>query len=120
MSLTAVNNLMSNNVSDAPQGSLREKASELVNNVFYGTLLRQFRDAQEPVLFGHGPGGDAFSRQMDMELIKRISQRGDAPLVDAIMKQITGDSNAEQTMKKTNIDAYRDVQVKPSRLDING
>lgn len=120
MSLTAVNNLMSNNVPDAGLTPLRQKASELVNNVFYGTLLRQFRDAQEPVLFGHGPGGDAFARQMDMELIKRISQRGDAPLVDAIMKQITGDSKAEQTLNKTNVDAYCDVNVKPSRLDING
>ena len=127
MTINAINNLTANNTADARLTQLREKASELVNNVFYGTLLRQFRDAAEPVLLGNGPGGDAFQRQMDMELIKRISQRGDAPLVDAIMKQIAGDSKTARTLNETKFnDVYRDVNVKPSKLtsasglDING
>ena len=69
---------------------LRRQVSEVVNNVFYGTLLRQMRDTQRSEIFDKGPGGTTFTRQLDSELIKRISQRGDAPLVDTIMKKITG------------------------------
>ena len=68
---------------------LSQAASEFVNNVFYGTLLRQFREAQEPGIFDGGRGGKIFERQLDMELIKRISQRGDAPMADAVIKQLS-------------------------------
>ncbi|MBN1763974.1 MAG: hypothetical protein JW860_01850 [Sedimentisphaerales bacterium] len=70
---------------------LRQKASEVVNQVFYGTLLREFREAQQPTLLDSGPGVKTFMRQLDMELIHRISQRGDAPLVKALIKQLGGD-----------------------------
>ncbi len=120
MTLNAVNNLTPNAAPDARNSQLRQKASELVNNVFYGTLLRQFRDAQKPTLLGNGPGGDAFQRQMDSELINRISQRGDGPLVEAIMKQITGDQKVAQTLNNQNYDAYHNVNVKQGILDING
>ena len=70
------------------QQLLVQHANEVVNQVFYGTLLREFREAQEPTIFGKGPGGQTFIRQLDMELIKRISQGGGSPLTEALVKQL--------------------------------
>ncbi|KPK77641.1 MAG: hypothetical protein AMJ79_02555 [Phycisphaerae bacterium SM23_30] len=64
-------------------------ANEVVNQFFYGTLLREFREAQEPTIFDRGPGGRTFIRQLDMELIKRISQGGGSPLTEALLQQLT-------------------------------
>ncbi len=67
---------------------LVQRANEVVNQVFYGTLLREFREAQEPTIFDKGPGGQTFIRQLDMELVKRISQGGNSPLTEALVKQL--------------------------------
>jgi hypothetical protein len=90
MTVSAVENQNWQSETTGRNTQLRQQVSEVVNNVFYGTLLRQMRDSQQSEFFDKGPGGTTFIRQLDSELIKRISQRGDAPLVDAIMKKITG------------------------------
>ena len=59
---------------------LAQKADEFVNQVFYGALLREFRQAQRPTIFDQGPGANTFIRQLDMELIKRMSSSGGSPL----------------------------------------
>ena len=71
---------------------LAQRANEVVNQVFYGTLLREFRQAQTSTIFDKGPGGQTFIRQLDMELIKRISQGGRSPLTDALVKQLSATS----------------------------
>ena len=87
------------NLQSAPPGSpawqlqLRQKVSEVVNQTFYGTLMRQFCDSQQPGLLDNGPGGTTFIRQLDLELISRISRRGDAPLTEALVKQLRGKIN---------------------------
>ena len=98
MTVSAINNMNGQVSAGSDKAELRRYASEVVNQVFYGTLLRQFREAQKPVLFGKGPGGSTFTRQLDMELIKRISQRGDTPLVDAIMKQLANNNGSERNL----------------------
>lgn len=90
MTVSAINNQNFQLGTKAYDDKLRQSVSHVVNQTFYGTLLRQFRQAQKPTLLGKGPGGSTFVRQLDMEFIERMSQRGDAPLTDAIIKQLTG------------------------------
>ena len=71
------------------QQQLARKANQFVNQVFYGSLLREFREAQQPTIFDNGPGGMTFMRQLDMELIKRISGRGDSPIAQAIVRKLS-------------------------------
>ncbi len=70
---------------------LRQAASEFINMTFYGTLMREFRESQDSSPWTGGPGGRAFTRQLDTEMIHRMSERADAPLVDAVIRQLTGD-----------------------------
>ena len=70
--------------------TLKTLANQVVNEVFYGTLMREFRNAQTPTLFDQGPGATTFIRQLDSELISRISQRGDSPLAKALIRQLGG------------------------------
>ena len=67
---------------------LRQKANEFVNQVFWGTMLREFRQNQQPTIFDGGPGSSTFVKQLDMELLKRISEKGDSPLTRALIKQL--------------------------------
>jgi hypothetical protein len=90
MTVSAVENQNWQSETTGRNRQLRRQVSEVVNNVFYGTLLRQLRESQRSDILDKGPGGTTFIRQLDLELIKRISQRGDAPMVDTIMKKITG------------------------------
>jgi len=66
MTITAVDNNRNT--------QLVQKANEFVNQVFFGTLLREFRESQQPTLLDRGLGSSAFIRQLDQELISRISQ----------------------------------------------
>jgi len=69
---------------------LKVLVNQFVNQVFYGTLLREFRNAQQPTLLDNGPGAQTFLRHLDMELISRISQRGESALSRAVLKQLLG------------------------------
>ncbi|MCK4629004.1 MAG: hypothetical protein KAT56_08365 [Sedimentisphaerales bacterium] len=75
---------------DKSSATLKTLANQVVNEVFYGTLMREFRNAQTPALFDQGPGATTFIRQLDSELISRISQRGDSPLAKALIRQLGG------------------------------
>ncbi|MCP4707762.1 MAG: hypothetical protein GY869_03985 [Planctomycetes bacterium] len=68
---------------------LAQYANEVVNQVFYGTLMREFRNAQPPGMFDQGPGGQAFIRQLDMELVRRMNQGGNSPLAEVLLKQLS-------------------------------
>ena len=67
---------------------LVQKANQFVNQIFWGTLLREFRDAHKNPIFDNGPGSQTFVRQLDQMMIERISQRGKSPLTDALLKQL--------------------------------
>ena len=99
------NNLITPDVA-AKDRLLRQKASEFVNQIFYGALMREFRNAQSPGLFGGGPGSSTFKRQLDTELIKSISQRGDAPLVESVLNQIKGNATVKYNMDQA-FNAYK-------------
>ncbi len=75
------------------------KANELVDQLFYGTLLREFHNSQQPTMLDSGPGAMTFIRQLDMELVKKMSLQGVADskrvvesnaLVRALVKELYG------------------------------
>lgn len=67
---------------------LRELTEQFVGQVFYGTLLREFRDAGRGNILDNGPGATTFIKQLDMELVKRIGGRTKTELADSLMKQL--------------------------------
>ena len=104
--INALNNVGVGLVPDGRDTKLRELVSENVNQIFFGTLLREFREGQDNAIFGNGPGGTVFANQLDNELIKRMSKRGGGPLVDAVMKQITKNGSLK-SLEESNV-AYKD------------
>ena len=112
MTVTSINNLVHfprNGLEPAvapgaktQKSQLRKLASEFVNHVFYGSLLREFRDSQQSTILDGGPGGSTFMRQLDMELIGRISKRGDAPMVDALLRQWDKKHTLSSEIKRSN------------------
>ena len=80
---------------------LVQAANELVNNVFYGTLLRRFRDAQQPTVFDSGTGGGTFQRMLDTEFIKRISQQGVSPVAKPLIRHLSKTTNNINTLRQS-------------------
>jgi len=78
---------------------LRQKANEFVNMAFWGTLLREFRQAGEPTILDGGPGRETFTQLLDMEIVKRISTRGETPLAEALLKQLGGSRYAVRDLQ---------------------
>ena len=105
MTIAAINNLtdLPGKTANAPfRDDLKILANQVVNQVFYGTLMREFRNARPDGIFNKGPGGTTFIRQLDMELVSRISQRGGAPLVSALVKQLGGQHSLTELRNKIN------------------
>ncbi|MBI9016611.1 MAG: hypothetical protein JEZ07_05035 [Phycisphaerae bacterium] len=105
MNIDSVQNL--NNTQPDKNLELRQKAAEFVNKIFYGTLMQQMRQASDNPIFGKTPGMNIFQNQMDSEIINRISQSGDAPLVDAIMKQLTNKPGNQAKMEMPEQNYYQ-------------
>ncbi len=68
--------------------TLVQAANQVVNQVFWGAMLREFRNAHQDPILGGSPGADAFVQQLDQVLLDRMSQRGKSPLVDGLLKQL--------------------------------
>jgi hypothetical protein len=79
---------MVNTVTQKPDSQLIQKANEFVNQAFWGSMLREFRSGREPTILDGGPGSTTFVRQLDMELLKRVSQKGNTPLAQALLRQL--------------------------------
>jgi len=78
---------------------LRQKANEFVNMSFWATLLREFRQASEPTILDGGPGREPFTQLLAMEIVKRISTRGETPLAEALLKQLGGSRYAVRDLQ---------------------
>jgi hypothetical protein len=102
MTATAMNNVTGQTKPRVYDQELRQKASEFVNQVFYGTLLREFRNAQPPGMFNQGPGAATFVRQLDMELITRISRGGDSPMTEALLKRLSRGREIQNVLNQNN------------------
>lgn len=73
---------------NSPRGELQALANRFVNQTFYGTLLRNLRESSQGTVMDSGPGSMTFIRQLDQELIKRISERGDSPVAAALVRKL--------------------------------
>ena len=80
------------------QPALAQVANEFVNQVFYGPLLREMRENQHNPYFGNGPGGKTFMRQLDMEMVKRMSGNKPGPIAQALIRQLSGNERAQFSM----------------------
>ena len=69
---------------------VREKAAEVVSNVFYGTLMKEFRASTEDSMFSGGFAGQAFQQQLDNMYVSEISKQVNNPIVDAMVRQLGG------------------------------
>lgn len=67
---------------------LRQAANELVNQMFYGTLMKEFRQGQSNPYFGNEPGGQIFQEQLDAELVRHIHQDRPGPLADSLIRAL--------------------------------
>jgi len=74
-------------------------ANQFVNQTFYGALLREMRESSQGTVLDSGPGNTAFMRQLDQELVKRISERGDSPIATALCRQLGGGSKLAQGLE---------------------
>ena len=88
-------------MSQAVQPTLAQVANEFVNQVFYGPLLRELRDNQNNPYFGNGPGGQTFMRQLDMEMVKRMSGTKPDPLAQSLIRQLSRNSRVHLLMMQT-------------------
>jgi len=79
---------MTLSTNNSPDMKLAGLAHQVVNQVFYGTLMREFRGSQRPTLLDNGPGATTFIRQLDMELIKRISPQGSSSLAATLAERL--------------------------------
>ena len=70
--------------------TLEQAANQVVNQVFWGAMLREFRSSHQDPILGDSPGAGTFVQQLDQVLLERMSQRGKSPLVDALLKQLGG------------------------------
>lgn len=91
MTVISGNNLVANGYGR----ELSSVANEFVNTVFYGSLLREFRNAQRPTVLDGGRSNQIFMRMFDTEITKRIGGSGiggsgSSDLADAIVKQLGG------------------------------
>lgn len=79
------------------QLSLVQAANEFVNQVFYGPLLREMRDSSQNPYFGNGPGGTTFMRQLDMEMLRRMSSDKPSALAQSLLKQLSQNIKSQLT-----------------------
>ena len=86
MSINAINN----SGAVDKHALLQEKAAELVSNVFYGTLMKEFRASSQDSLFSGGFGGQAFQQQLDNVYIDHLSKQTNNPIADSLVKQLEG------------------------------
>ena len=86
-------NAVDNSVAVDKQAMLKEKAAELVSNVFYGTLMKEFRAGSEDSLFSGGFAGQAFQQQLDSVYIDQLSRQTNNPIADALVRQLGGLKN---------------------------
>lgn len=67
---------------------LRQTACKLVGEVFYGTLLRQYRSMSPKAKYGHGGRGEEiFQGQLDQIFAERAGSRTRGGLADAIVQR---------------------------------
>jgi len=67
---------------------LREAANEVVNKMFFGEMLKSFRQSQDNPYFGNGSGNKVFVEKLDSEMITAMSKNNRNGMADSLLKQL--------------------------------
>ena len=68
--------------------TLAQAANQVVNQVFWGSMMREFRAAHQDPILGSCPGAGIFVQQLDQVILDRMNARGDSPLVKGLLRQL--------------------------------
>jgi Rod binding domain-containing protein len=67
---------------------LEAQAKQLINQTFFGTILKQMRDSPfKSDLFEGGRGGQAFGQLFDQKMVEQMSRGAGKKLVNAIVRK---------------------------------
>jgi Rod binding domain-containing protein len=67
----------------------RDVMHKLVGEVLYGTMMKQFRESQEPdPYFGGGRGEELFQSQLDQIYVEKMSNASSNNISDAMFNQM--------------------------------
>ena len=114
MSTMNVNNSVSAlAVGGVKQGELTRLANEFVNTVFYGSLMREFRQSHSSSLIDQGPGHQTFMQMLDTELVKRMGDKGQTDLSQAVVRQLT---HKAERIRDLAVNAYDTIEVSNARM----
>ncbi len=103
MDIMMTTNAMTNMPELSPQlQDLREKAEQLVGNVFYGTLLKAMRESSLQGKYGHGGRGEEiFNAQLDQVLAERMGKATHGGLADSIYQSMKKQQEAVNSTPTT-------------------
>ena len=110
---------MINATTNIIQPKLAQAANEFVNQLFWGTMLREFRNASSGTILDNGPGSDTFARQLDQALIKKISSANILPWAEPLAKQLSGATPTQKSSLSPEQLMLRYPQTKAKPLSHN-
>ena len=90
------------------------RANEFINHVFWGSMLREFRNSRSTTIFDDGLGHDTFIRQLDAELIKRMNDSSRLGLADALIRQLGNRHGVSEEIRTATNDFDR-IQITANR-----
>jgi hypothetical protein len=93
---------MTSAVNSASYQKVIAQANQAFNQIFYGTLLSEFRRATPSSMLGGGMAGDCFNQMFDAHLIERLNGKTQTPLARALTKKYHLD-RAGRTAPVTNL-----------------
>ncbi|HAI10919.1 MAG TPA: hypothetical protein DCM28_04400 [Phycisphaerales bacterium] len=91
-------------MSDQQKSDIRQAAQQLVSSALILPMLQQVRESSlKSELFHGGFSEDAFGAQLDTELADRMVAKSNFPIVDAIYRKMTGQTDFVPKGKELNI-----------------
>ena len=98
---------------------LARRANEFINQAFWGSMLREFRNTRPSTIFDNGLGHDTFIRHLDAELIKRMGDSSQLGLADALIRQLGKGAGVSEELGAAASGLDR-IRISASRQDITG
>lgn len=73
----------------ASRPNLEQCINQVVNQIFYGTLMAEFRRSNPSTLMGSSFADQCFQREFDMHLIENLSRQTNSPLVKSMLQRLS-------------------------------
>lgn len=91
-------------MSDTQKDDVRQAAQQLVSSALILPMLQQIRSSSlKSEMFHGGFSEDAFGAQLDTELADRMVAKSNFPIVDAIYRKMTGQTDMSPKGKELNL-----------------